>query len=262
MANTHSIDLEAGSSQYLTANDSASLSPTGAMSVEAWVKLESLPANNSSFRVVSKGYDGNVDRSYTFDIVHEGGVRYIAFSNSAAGSGGGTAQVTWTPSTATWYHIAATYATSSGTVKFYVDGSQQGTTQTGNPTSIFNGTSTCAIGNNSSGTDVFFDGLIDEVRIWSATRSDSEIADNRSTELVGNETNLNAYWKLNNDLTDSTANSNTLTNNGSATFSTDVPFSGAVGPANVKTYNGLASASVKTVNGLAIASVKTFNGLA
>ena len=35
-----------------------------------------------------------------------------------------------------------------------------------------------------------------------------------------------------------------------------------VGPANVKTINGLAIASVKTVNGLAIASVKTWNGLA
>ena len=36
----------------------------------------------------------------------------------------------------------------------------------------------------------------------------------------------------------------------------------AAGPANVKTFNGLAIASVKTKNGLAIASVKTQNGLA
>lgn len=35
----------------------------------------------------------------------------------------------------------------------------------------------------------------------------------------------------------------------------------AVGPANVKTWDGLAIASVKTVDGLAIASVKTINGL-
>lgn len=36
----------------------------------------------------------------------------------------------------------------------------------------------------------------------------------------------------------------------------------AVGPANVKTYNGTAFASVKTINGTAVASVKTFNGTA
>lgn len=35
----------------------------------------------------------------------------------------------------------------------------------------------------------------------------------------------------------------------------------SLGPANLKTINGLAEASIKTVNGLASASVKTFNGL-
>lgn len=38
--------------------------------------------------------------------------------------------------------------------------------------------------------------------------------------------------------------------------------SAAVGPANMKTWDGLAKASVKTMDGLAIASVKTWNGLA
>ncbi|MBP9715204.1 MAG: hypothetical protein KBD52_01820 [Candidatus Pacebacteria bacterium] len=36
---------------------------------------------------------------------------------------------------------------------------------------------------------------------------------------------------------------------------------GASGPANVKTFNGLATTSIKTINGVAIASVKTINGL-
>ena len=33
------------------------------------------------------------------------------------------------------------------------------------------------------------------------------------------------------------------------------------GPANLKTFNGLATASIKTINGLAIASVKSVNGM-
>ena len=46
----------------------------------------------------------------------------------------------------------------------------------------------------------------------------------------------------------------------------DVPFyvyvdDAAGGPANLKTWNGLAKASIKTINGLAIGSVKTINGL-
>ena len=40
-----------------------------------------------------------------------------------------------------------------------------------------------------------------------------------------------------------------------------VTHTAASGPANLKTWNGLAKASVKTINGLAIASVKTVNGL-
>lgn len=36
---------------------------------------------------------------------------------------------------------------------------------------------------------------------------------------------------------------------------------GGSGPANLKTWNGLAKASIKTMDGLAIASVKTWNGL-
>jgi hypothetical protein len=65
-----------------------------------------------------------------------------------------------------------------------------------------------------------------------------------------------------------TGTGNTLTTSGSDKIATfivngnfvcDVP---AVGPANVKTYKGLAAASVKTCKGLAIASVKTKKGLA
>lgn len=41
-----------------------------------------------------------------------------------------------------------------------------------------------------------------------------------------------------------------------------ITYTAPVGPANMKTFNGLAAASVKTVNGLAIASVKTWGGLA
>ncbi len=61
-------------------------------------------------------------------------------------------------------------------------------------------------------------------------------------------------------VTSMTANWNTSAN--SCVIQVSIAPAVAVGPANVKTYDGLAAASVKTVNGLAIASVKTFNGLA
>lgn len=40
-----------------------------------------------------------------------------------------------------------------------------------------------------------------------------------------------------------------------------ITYTVAVGPANVKTYNGVTSANTKTLEGVAIASVKTFDGI-
>ncbi|MDD3302228.1 MAG: hypothetical protein PHN31_01635, partial [Candidatus Gracilibacteria bacterium] len=40
-----------------------------------------------------------------------------------------------------------------------------------------------------------------------------------------------------------------------------ITYTTVVGPANLKSINGLASASIKSVNGLAMASIKSFNGV-
>ena len=57
-----------------------------------------------------------------------------------------------------------------------------------------------------------FDGLIDEVRIWSTVRTATEISNYRYIQ-IDSATNLQASWHLNNSLVDSSGNSNTLTNN-------------------------------------------------
>jgi len=48
--------------------------------------------------------------------------------------------------------------------------------------------------------------------------------------LIGTETGLKGYWKLNDSLLDETTNNNDLTNVNSAVFSTDVPFGGSPPP--------------------------------
>lgn len=81
---------------------------------------------------------------------------------------------------------------------------------------------------------------------WAGAGSGDQIADTPTTQTVGLQT-LN------------------ITTSGAASgwdglLATILPVA-AVGPTNVKTWDGLALASVKTVDGLAIASVKTINGL-
>lgn len=65
MANTHSVDLEQDSANYFTANDSVSLSITGNMTIEAWIKLEDLSTRRPLFY---KFQDTGTEKSYAFEI--------------------------------------------------------------------------------------------------------------------------------------------------------------------------------------------------
>jgi hypothetical protein len=42
----------------------------------------------------------------------------------------------------------------------------------------------------------YFDGAIDEVRVWNQSRTQTQIQTNRFTRLTGSETGLKAYWKF------------------------------------------------------------------
>ncbi|MCR4330740.1 MAG: LamG domain-containing protein [Patescibacteria group bacterium] len=66
--NTHSLDLEAASSQYAGRADTASLSVTGSLSIDAQIKPESLPASGETMTLVSKWDESGTTKSYRFDI--------------------------------------------------------------------------------------------------------------------------------------------------------------------------------------------------
>lgn len=92
-----------------------------------------------------------------------------------------------------WHHLAGTYDGAS--VKLYVNGvlertvAHTGTLSTASTTIWLGGASTAR----------FLDGLLDEVRIWSDARTESEIRKNMYRELpdLAGESNLVAYYKLN-----------------------------------------------------------------
>lgn len=91
-----------------------------------------------------------------------------------------------------WHHIAAVY---DGTNKhLYSDGMLIGTeAKTGNIE--FSSTSNTL--GSFAGVSQFFDGEMDEVRIWNEARTQEEILDNMNTNLAGDETNLVAYYRFN-----------------------------------------------------------------
>ena len=120
-----------------------------------------------------------------------------------------------TLSTGTWYHIALVHDNSANTLKWYVNGTEQNTNTS---VDVPSNTGTFYLGTNSDANDKYFNGQIDEVRIWNDVRTAAEISDNKDDELAGNESGLVAYYKMSDGtgttLTDNSSNSNngTLTN--------------------------------------------------
>lgn len=123
-----------------------------------------------------------------------------------------------------WQHIAATYDTSLGSnnLKLFLNGVlvTQKTITTPLAVSGLN----LSIGSRPNG-GILFAGSIDDVRIWNVARTESEILASYNRELIGNESGLVGYWKLNEGTgttaLDSTANANNGTISG-ATYTTDV----------------------------------------
>ena len=232
-----SIDLERGSSQYAYHADAAVYDITDDWSVEAWVNFETAGATECPIFVKWRPVDNN--RSYKVGFSNN---TLQVFTSPDGTIGNQVIQtVAWTPTTGQWYHLAYTYDRSAGEAKFYVNGVQQGATQTGGNTTIHSGTSQILIGRGSETSGAYWDGKLQDVRLWDDKRTDSEIKDNYQSELTGSEDNLVGYWKFAGDLTDDSTNSNTLTGSGSPTYSTESGMGKSSEPAN-----GLALTEVNT----------------
>lgn len=225
MANSHSIDLELSSSQYLSITDAAQtgLDITGDFTIEAWVKVEQLPSvAGTSYAIVTKFDYASNQASYQFSIDTSNKL-FVVFDDIGDASDLSRFR---TDSAAVqagvWKHVAVSCDVSAPSAVFYVNGAPvASSTELTGSTAVFNGTSIFYVGRREDG--LYYDGLIDEVRVWNDIRTAQEIADNYQNELVGNEAGLVGYWKLNNSLLDETTNNNDLTNNNSAVFSTDIP---------------------------------------
>lgn len=76
-----------------------------------------------------------------------------------------------------WHHIVATYESSTGTVKGYIDGSEEISFSTGGASSATFSVYDFCIGANKQGSNVYnpLDGKMDQVRIFDKVLSSSEV---------------------------------------------------------------------------------------
>jgi len=104
-----------------------------------------------------------------------------------------------------WHHIAATYEAGSGKKEIYVDGQLdiEATAHKGAPLGTqkirygFIGVgSEAEVAGGNTGPDLYFEGEMSDIRIWSDIRSKSDLQANKGRRLTGNEMGLECYWRL------------------------------------------------------------------
>ena len=93
-----------------------------------------------------------------------------------------------------WVHVAAVRVQQTGTLRVYVNGRLEAV-QSGAATSTLDTPVDIDIGGNPV-NNRYFDGLMDEVRIWNRARTGNEIAANMSRRLTGTEPGLVGYWRM------------------------------------------------------------------
>lgn len=150
----------------------------------------------------------------------------LRLSVSTTGTALETLAKEFSPTVDIWQHVSVSWDASASTATFFFNGVSLGS-QTGTLTAINDNASQFFVGcnkNDSGDAANFYDGLIDEVRVWNTTRTANNFLFGINQQILTTSAGLQGYFKFNADATDDTANSNDLTLSGSPVYSTDVPF--------------------------------------
>ena len=180
--NVYSIDFD-GVNDYTSGDDSSLPSGNSAFTVSAWINFDSIV----QFAAIV-GY-GTAASNQAVIINTKSGKLKASFYGTEFEPNATTL------STGQWYHVALTYD-GSGTAKLYLDGSEEGS-----KTSIsLNVTLTGQINfGRWVGNTIYTDGKIDEVSVFSAELSASDISSIYNggvpTDLSG-ESNLVGWWRM------------------------------------------------------------------
>lgn len=197
------LQLNGTASDYVDLGNSGPIyTGTGDFTYEAWVNSSNV---GSRQEIISIGNAALAQSSF-FHINTSGQLQF----DSYADFGPSSAQVI---ADGAWHHTAVTYEASTQTVTLYVDGDAVASQAMANPINIVTGTG-AVIGRQSDLNTSFFDGSIDDVRIWNETLTPTDIETRFDQQLKGDESGLQAYFRFDETgtiITDHSANSNSAT---------------------------------------------------
>ena len=174
-----------GTSQYAKASDDvAGFDISNAITIEAWV----YPTGSSC-----GGYI--VVKTFSYYLYCTAGILHYLLVRSNDGGGSGVSTGITIP-TNQWTHIAMTRATNASTASIYIDGILQFSGASAATAGLYNSSNLLAIGAQDSAAN-FFNGQIDEVKLWNVARSASEVKSDLKTYGGALSSNLVAYYDFN-----------------------------------------------------------------
>ena len=203
------LDLD-GDGDYVDCSNNALFSITDAFTLSVWINWRATGATWQT--VVAKG-----DNAWR--LARGGDTQTMDFGFTAGGTRGWQAARTASEvPLGEWHHVVATIDTTDG-AKIYLDGVLEGE----NPDTggITVGDYPAFIGENPQALNRFWNGLIDEVMIYSRVLSEAEIrylAGERATPVDPGTDGLAAFYAFENDVLDGSGNSNDGTIVGAPTF--------------------------------------------
>ena len=182
--------------------------------IASYINLRSLPSENNYFSIVEKWNETGNQRSWRFGIYKYNERYYLSQEISFTGAASQLQRIQEiTPLLKEWMHVAITFDQLNDAVKFYINGSQVGSTQPASMGSnLFISTAGVGIGGQADNDLNSFNGYLSDIRIWNRILSGANIASLYADPVsFSNGASLVAHWKLNNDGTDESANNNDLT---------------------------------------------------
>ncbi|PJA55072.1 MAG: hypothetical protein CO167_00275, partial [Candidatus Marinimicrobia bacterium CG_4_9_14_3_um_filter_48_9] len=239
-APNYALDFD-GSNDYISVAANASLGMGGSsFTLEMWVKSSS---THSSW-VLPLEYGNWTTGTYQF-ASNTSTTMKVNFNGSS--SGGASDTTDWTDDK--WHHFAGVFDNTNDLLILYYDGVNVAeVAETNAPGSA---TLPLYIGSRG-GSSLFYNGQMDEVRVWNVARSEADIQANMCKKLVGSESGLVAYYQMTNGsgttLNDNSSNSNngTLSNMDNADWVTS---GAAVGYASIADYSSPSSVNLASTDG-------------
>ena len=168
------------------------------MTVECWFKTSDTNNQKLYTQLIGRNISGGVSSSAQFSIyMLPTGEIGFGLTNNNNNLFNHTTTLTYKDTQ--WHHVVGTYDSATGTKIIYIDGVAVKTDINSGFGLLSNNTTVKLIfgSDDSAQTDRQFRGSLSDIRIWSVVRTASEISNNYKQRLIGNETGLLGYWKLN-----------------------------------------------------------------